>query len=189
ERRRYEAVSDPLGRAEFVLARYVLRDALGRALGRPPARVRLSVDGAGRPRPVDAPGVDVSITHTAGLVAVAVGTGLAPGARIGVDIERIRPVPRAGALARRLFSPAERTRLGAVAGPCGDRAWLEVWTRREAYAKAVGTGVPTLADAPEQDVGHTWHPLRLPRGFTGSLVLVPPAGPAGPASPLPQPSP
>ncbi|MDD9382940.1 4'-phosphopantetheinyl transferase superfamily protein [Streptomyces sp. ZAF1911] len=174
ERSRYDAVSDPLGRAEFVLARYVLRSVLGRMLGRPPARVGLAVDRAGRPWVTDAPGVDVSIAHAAGLVAVAVGSGLAPRTRIGVDVEEVRTVARAGDLARRLFSPAERARLGRASGRAGDLLWLDVWTRREAYVKAVGTGVRSLAGAPEQDVGHLWQPLRLPRGFTGGLVVVEP---------------
>ncbi|MFE4263174.1 4'-phosphopantetheinyl transferase family protein [Streptomyces sp. NPDC056883] len=174
ERARYEAVSDPLGRAEFVLARYVLRSVLGRMLGRPPARVGVALDRAGRPWVTDAPGVDVSIAHAAGVVAVAVGTGLAPGTRIGVDVEEVRTVPRAGELARRLFSPAERARLGLASGLAGDLLWLDVWTRREAYVKAVGTGVRSLAGAPDQDVGHRWQPLRLPRGFTGGLVVVEP---------------
>ncbi|MCX5301713.1 4'-phosphopantetheinyl transferase superfamily protein [Streptomyces sp. NBC_00193] len=174
ERSRYDTVSDPLGRAEFVLARYVLRSVLGRMLGRPPARVGLAVDRAGRPWVTDAPGVDVSIAHAAGLVAVAVGSGLAPRTRIGVDVEEVRTVPRAGDLARRLFSPAERARLGRASGRAGDLLWLDVWTRREAYVKAVGTGVRSLAGAPEQGVGHLWHPLRLPRGFTGGLVVVEP---------------
>nr|WSX51387.1 4'-phosphopantetheinyl transferase superfamily protein [Streptomyces sp. NBC_00974] len=175
ERLRYDAVSDPLGRAEFVLARFLLRSALGRMLGRPPARVRLAADRAGRPWVAGAPGVDVSIAHAAGLVAVAVGTGLAPRTRIGVDVEAVRTVPGAGALARRLFSPAERARLGAAPAGAGDLLWLDIWTRREAYVKALGTGVRAIASAPDQDVGHVWHPLRLPRGFTGGLVVVPPA--------------
>ncbi|GAB2620198.1 hypothetical protein GCM10027168_60330 [Streptomyces capparidis] len=189
ERGRYDGVSDPLGRAEFALARSVLRRALGRVLGCPPARVRLTAEPSGRPRVEGEPGVDVSIAHTAGLVVVAVGTGLAPGTRVGVDVERVRPVPRAGELARRLFSAAERARLDTVAGPAADRAWLEIWTRREAYAKALGTGVRAVADAPEQHTGHAWHPLRLPDGFTGGLVVVPPAGPAGPSPVPPPPSP
>ncbi|HET9381698.1 MAG TPA: 4'-phosphopantetheinyl transferase superfamily protein [Streptomyces sp.] len=188
ERRRHAAVSDPLGRAEFVLARCVLRDALGRALGLPPHRVPLVVDDAGRPRVDGEPGVDVGVTHTAGLAAVAVGTGLTPGTRIGVDIEAVRPVPRAGPLARRLFSPADRALLDAVTGPAGDAAWLDIWTRREAYAKALGTGVRGLADVPDRGVGHAWHPLRLPGGFTGGLVVVPPSGEPG-RSPSSHPTP
>ncbi|MGW1774630.1 4'-phosphopantetheinyl transferase family protein [Streptomyces sp. NPDC002104] len=174
ERTRYDAVSDPLGRAEFVLARSVLRGVLGRMLGRPPARVGLAVDRAGRPWVTGAPGVDVSIAHAAGVVVVAVGSGLAPRTRIGVDVEEVRTVPRAGELARRLFSPAERARLGQASGRAGDLLWLDLWTRREAYVKAVGTGVRALAGVPDQDVGHRWHPLRLPRGFTGGLVVVDP---------------
>ncbi|WP_328303186.1 4'-phosphopantetheinyl transferase superfamily protein [Streptomyces sp. NBC_00435] len=172
ERLRYDAVHDPVGRAEFVLARFLLRTALGRALGRPPTRVPLAVDAAGRPWVAGAPGVDVSVAHAAGLVAVAVGTGLAPRTRIGVDVEEVRAVPRADALAGRLFSPAERARLDAAAGPAGDRLWLDIWTRREAYVKALGTGVRAMAGAPDQGVGHLWQPLRLPRGFTGGLVVV-----------------
>ncbi|MCW5254572.1 4'-phosphopantetheinyl transferase family protein [Streptomyces sp. SHP 1-2] len=178
ERRRYGAMADPLARTEFVLARSVLRGALGRARGCPPAEVPLDTDGGGRPLVPDAPDTEVSITHSGGVVAVALGTGLPPGTRIGVDIERVRPVARDGALARRYFSAAERAWLDSHSGPDRQRAWLDIWTRREAWAKALGTGLRGLSGVPDTHLvpdtrpGHGRCPLRLPRGFIGSLVAL-----------------
>jgi 4'-phosphopantetheinyl transferase len=60
---------------------------------------------------------------------------------IGVDVEKLRPVPNAESLARRFFSPAEGELVGAALDPERDRAFLRIWTQKEAWLKATGLGV------------------------------------------------
>jgi 4'-phosphopantetheinyl transferase len=91
---------------------------------------------AGRPV-ADLP-VDLSLSHGGGWIAAAVHRG----GRIGVDVEGIRDVTPA--LARRCLSPAEVDWLERAADASVRRErFLQLWTAKEAYLKAIGTGLGT----------------------------------------------
>jgi 4'-phosphopantetheinyl transferase len=63
--------------------------------------------------------------------------GLARGERIGVDVEIVRPIePPDVAL-----HPGERRRLAALPTAAAIDAFYELWTLKEAYAKALGVGL------------------------------------------------
>lgn len=96
--------------------------------GKPHGKPRL----AGRP---DDPGF--SLTHSGGLVGVALGTG-----PVGVDVERRRPLSDLDGLARHALSAAERD-----AALPGAEGFLVTWTRKEALLKATGTGLASPMDA------------------------------------------
>ena len=68
---------------------------------------------------------------------------------VGVDLEALRALPEAGAIAARFFSPAENAALGATAPHQRAAAFLRCWTRKEALAKALGEGLCT--DLPALD--------------------------------------
>lgn len=112
---------------------------LGAYLDRPAHQVTL-VDGEhGRPM-LDAPDGDTlsfnwSHSHDQALIAIA--RGVLP----GVDLERLRPHPKALPIARRYFSPDETTALEALPEGHRDRAFLELWTAKEAVLKALGRGL------------------------------------------------
>ncbi|RQX07337.1 4-phosphopantetheinyl transferase [Micromonospora arida] len=122
-------------------AAVLVRRAGALLLGRPETELVLTHDREGRPvvRVDDVTGsveVAVSVSRTAGLVAVAARRAGA----VGVDVERIRPLP-ALALARRWFPPAELAWLGdrPEAGRTVD--FLRLWTAKEAVGKALGRGL------------------------------------------------
>lgn len=141
ERERAAAMTSDAVRASFVTARAILRRQLGRELELAPSAVELGIDKRGKPFLVDnaAPTEELSfsISHSADVVLVAVSRGC----RVGVDIERIRTLSDADALARRYFSPAEVAMLAAT--PAEDRrlAFFRCWARKEAYAKGKGLGL------------------------------------------------
>jgi len=56
-----------------------------------------------------------------------------------VDIELLRPVPDVESLARLVFSDVERRELELAPDPVS--AFLNGWTRKEAYVKALGLGL------------------------------------------------
>ena len=87
---------------------------------------------AGKPFIEDCP-VHFSITHTHGIVGVAVSSDRP----IGLDVEKIRPI-REG-FAARYFSEAEQ----AVIRNADDRdeALIRLWTAKEAVGKYHGTGL------------------------------------------------
>jgi 4'-phosphopantetheinyl transferase len=76
-----------------------------------------------------------SHSHDQALIAIA--RGVLP----GVDLERLRAHPKAVPIARRYFSPDETAALECLPSDQRDRAFLELWTAKEAVLKALGRGL------------------------------------------------
>ncbi|MEU5909773.1 4'-phosphopantetheinyl transferase superfamily protein [Micromonospora sp. NPDC047527] len=116
----------------------LLRRAGAALLGGAESEVVLTHDTGGQPlvRVDGRATLPVSVSRTAGIVVVAARVA----GPVGVDVERVRPLP-ALALARRWFPPAE---LAWLAGrPEAERAvdFLRLWTAKEAVGKALGRGL------------------------------------------------
>jgi 4'-phosphopantetheinyl transferase len=136
---------EPLGGDEV----HVWHFARDRAQGRAPLLALLArytgtaatalVSGAhGRPRLAQGPaGLDFNWSHSGELAVVALARGVAP----GVDVEWVRPRPRAMDLARRFFHPQETAALRAMPAAERERAFFELWTAKEAVLKATGDGI------------------------------------------------
>lgn len=92
---------------------------------------------SGKPYLGNINGFHFNITYAEAAAAVAVS-----GAPIGIDIEPLTAmIP---SIYRRCFSPAEQEYLrGDPAN--ADRRFYEIWTRKEAYVKFTGTGIPLSA--------------------------------------------
>ncbi|MEU1887512.1 4'-phosphopantetheinyl transferase superfamily protein [Micromonospora rifamycinica] len=83
-----------------------------------------------------AAGWHASVSHTRGLVAVAVSR-LGP---VGVDVEAVRPLP-ALALSRRWFAPEDTDWLREQPVERLGVGFQSLWTGKEAVAKLYGTGL------------------------------------------------
>ncbi len=126
-------------RRQFVLCRAALRAILCGKLGCKNDRLSFGLTGHGKPfavvRGSKAP-VSFSVSHSGkhGLIAIA------PGGRLGVDVEE--PVARRDldGLIATLFGPDERAELDALSGESKLRLFLDYWTIKEALIKALGTG-------------------------------------------------
>ncbi|OIJ88237.1 4'-phosphopantetheinyl transferase family protein [Streptomyces colonosanans] len=105
----------------------------------PPDRQVWERDGRGRPLVVDPGGLHVSLSHAEAVVAAA----LSWDAPVGVDVERLRPLADRDALARTALSEAERQSVDELPEALRDAQVLRFWTRKEAVAKALGTGLAT----------------------------------------------
>jgi 4'-phosphopantetheinyl transferase len=113
-------------------------DWVARQLGVAPAALGLERDAHGRPRLDPRLEADASWSHSGEGLLLA----LARGARVGVDLERIRPRPRALELAARYFTADETAWLRAQpAGAARDTAFLRLWCAKEAVLKAHGRGL------------------------------------------------
>jgi len=124
-------------RRQFVISRGMLRQLLSRYLGKPAADLRFEMEGDGKPVLVGKRGVEFNLSHSGEIVVYAVAASRS----VGVDLEHLRPVPRAVELANRYLSPEECKTIAAVPPELRDREFLSSWVRREAYAKARGTSV------------------------------------------------
>lgn len=62
---------------------------------------------------------------------------------VGLDIEKIKPMPDGEQIARSYFCPEELEEFLALEGEEQQAAFFRCWTRKEAYLKATGTGLST----------------------------------------------
>ena len=138
ERVRADRMGSAGARARFVLARATLRLLLagvaGDATGPRDLRFRYGRHG----KPYLPGGLSFNVSHSADALVVAVTEQ----GRVGVDVERVRPVRRMDRVAARRFAPTEQAWMAAtVDGPPNDHAFFRIWTRKEAFAKALGGGL------------------------------------------------
>jgi 4'-phosphopantetheinyl transferase len=172
----------------YVLAHGMLRDILLRyqSVVKPP--LQIVVGPKGQPQlslPPGSPRLMFSLSHSHSLAIFA----LVLNQRIGVDIEPEAQPFDLSAIAEHYFSAAERDVLHSKVEHARDRAFLALWTLKEAYAKALGEGLskpPTsfsmlqsedgsfrVHDSDAPDGGSTWSFSSVDTGepFFGSLAV------------------
>lgn len=141
EQTRSAQIIGPLERRRFVLSRIVLRHVLARYHGCAAADVPLAREPGGRPFVPGSERLFFSLSHSGDTALVAIAD-----VTVGVDVERVRPVRRAPAIARRILHPDTVATLDALPRSDYEVAFLDAWTQREAHVKAVGGGLFRTAD-------------------------------------------
>lgn len=169
ERRRTVAFRRPSDGALYACAHVVLRRLLGDYLGTAPHEVRFLREpcpGCGGPhgRPAvvhQGPPLHFSLAHSHGMALIGVA-----GRVLGVDVQRL-PGARTVANVGQVLHPLERAELAACRPQERRRLFGRFWTRKEAYLKALGTGLSrgTAADYVGAD------PLLTPPGW--NLIDIP----------------
>ena len=118
-------------RTHFRARRALLRALAAAATGVEPARMRIGYDNDGAPRVHGLP-VFVSVSSRGPLAALAVATS-----PVGIDLE---PFDAGAAPVDAVLHPREVVGLGSLAAEARARAFLRIWTAKEAYLKALGRG-------------------------------------------------
>ncbi len=160
-------------RARFVAGRSVLRSILGFYLDKDAARLEFSSNRYGKPFLC---GVDsrfrFNASRSGGLLVVAVALEM----EVGVDVELIDPVLEFDDIVKRFFSAGEAEGLRDL-DPAGRvRAFYDCWTRKEAFVKAVGTGLAADPDsyevtsAPQGPGGWTQRDFNPGPGYAGAVA-------------------
>jgi 4'-phosphopantetheinyl transferase len=146
ERGRCERFVRSADRRDFAFAHALLRRTLTDCGDRPPREWRFIECAGGKPQlPRKMAGdaqLSFNISHTNGLVACAVTNGRA----VGVDVEAIDRRLSAVDLAERFFSPAEARAVRSSSGSAIGERFIETWVLKEAFVKAVGTGLGSRLD-------------------------------------------
>lgn len=132
---RAERFHSHLHRARYIVGRASLRYVLAERLGCSPADIQFSYGTNGKPMLEDRRDVQFNLAHSGGDAVIAVAND----APVGVDIELLQPIADVESLARLVFSDVERRELGLAPNPA--LAFLNAWTRKEAYVKALGLGL------------------------------------------------
>jgi 4'-phosphopantetheinyl transferase len=139
ERERAARFRFPEHRRRFVVARGCLRQLLSRYLGLKPREIILAYSDVGKPRLADcyASNLQFNVSHSGDIAAFAFTVAK----RIGVDVEIIRQDLDVDGISRRFFSPLEQQTLATMNEEDRYLAFFNCWTRKEAYVKAVGSGL------------------------------------------------
>ncbi len=159
-------------RKSFVARRSLLRAILGHYLKVGPAQVSLAYEEWGKPR-LAGPGgratLHFNFSHSRNLALCAVGR-IAP---LGVDVEKMRPMPEMAEIGAAFCSARENAQIHAAPPEKKLEVFFSIWTRKEAYLKATGEGIASsLAqlDCSEAPPGWSFHALWPAPGFVGALA-------------------
>jgi 4'-phosphopantetheinyl transferase len=127
-------------RNRYIAGRGTLRTLLGRYYQADPAEIALVYQPRGKPElaaPWNARGLEFSLSHSGDLALFAFTLGWP----IGVDVEAVRPMENAAGLLERFFSADEIAQWRRAAPERQELVFFQGWTRKEAWLKAVGSGL------------------------------------------------
>lgn len=134
-------------RRRHLASHVALRAILAQQTGLPAAALVFGAGPFGKPF-LHAPAACVfNMSHSDDVAVIAVAPGASGGTDIGVDVEVLRPMRDAVALAERNFTQAEQRALLAAPPEQRDLAFMRGWTRKEACLKAIGSGLSIPPDA------------------------------------------
>jgi 4'-phosphopantetheinyl transferase len=175
-------------RQHKIVARAKLRQILAKYLGRSPLEIEISIGLQGKPQVA---GIEFNLSHSGDLVIYAISDQ-----PVGIDIERIRSMDLTGII-QRFFAPSEFVAWQQLPLAEQEAAFFRNWTVKEAYLKAIGTGLytplsevevsmdlkyPKILQAPDSknwqlhyiessekppEIGALSH---LPTGYVGALI-------------------
>jgi len=141
ERQRAARFHNPHTGARYATLHLQLRRLLAHYSGIPAAALQFALGKQGKPLLRQHPlHFNSSRSSQLGLVAICAD------AEVGIDIEHHRPVIDHQPIARSYFSSAERAALAALPANRQISAFHQIWTRKEAYLKALGVGLTRSLD-------------------------------------------
>lgn len=140
ERSRHASFRHAASQRNFLCGRLLAKSLVARRLACAPHVVRITCDQDGKPLiagPTSARLLSVSISHTDGLVACAVGMV----ERLGIDVEMVDRPAQHLPLTNRVLADCELRDVLAVPHARRVDRFLQYWTLKEAWAKSVGVGL------------------------------------------------
>jgi len=123
-------------RRRFTAARGRLRQLLGRYREVPPAAVVIEMGASGKPFTRGEPPLEFNLAHSDNRAVFAFAHW-----PVGVDVERIRPLPDLLTIAARFFARGEYEAMQRLTGAPLEDTFFRCWTLKEAYLKGAGDGL------------------------------------------------
>lgn len=127
-------------RREFLVSHALVRACLSRYAAVAPAVWQFEKTAYGRPEIPESAGLPplrFNLSHTDGLAACAITLA----SDIGIDVERIKPSIDWVAIAPSCLTPGELAATRALDPEAQRNRFYQLWTLKEAYAKALGLGL------------------------------------------------
>jgi 4'-phosphopantetheinyl transferase len=145
ERRRASRFVFDRDARRYIVARARLRQLLAARLGAPPESLEFAYGAHGKPALAQrfaGSGLCFNVSHCDDVAVFALSNGPA----IGVDVEAIRVMSDADAIAARLFTRRENQAYRALDWRDKPLGFFNCWTRKEAFVKALGEGLSHRLD-------------------------------------------
>ena len=142
EQQRAQRFHSRKDRERFSITRGILRIILSGYIDVSPEQIELSYNRFGKPELSEGMmnnGLQFNLSHSGGIALFA----FCLDHRIGIDIETIRSGNTHLKVPERYFSPREVTALRSLPEDQQREAFYACWTRKEAYVKARGLGIPS----------------------------------------------
>jgi 4'-phosphopantetheinyl transferase len=140
ERERQQRFHFEEDRHRFLVSHALVRRVLSRYVDVAPGDWGFSVNQYGRPEisgPEITPALRFNLSHTVGLACCVVTLD----ADCGIDVEQLTARGNQLAIAEKMFAVSEQAELKKLDGQAFQERFFCYWTLREAYCKAVGTGI------------------------------------------------
>jgi 4'-phosphopantetheinyl transferase len=133
-------------RRRFIVGRASLRRLLASRMGLRPESVEITYGPRGKPalgpRSPDF-ALRFNVSHSEDVAVYA----FARGREIGIDVEAVRAIEDADAIAERFFSASENNAYRALHLRDKPLGFFNCWTRKEAFVKALGDGLSRPLDS------------------------------------------
>lgn len=156
-------------RRRFCLARAFLRLILAHYLPVRPMQIQFRTGPHGKLYLADNPiPLQFNLSHSKELALYAVTLHQ----EVGIDVEWINPERPILPLAARFFTPAQSQSISALSDQEQLAAFYHLWTRKEAYLKALGVGLSGLSHLLPEDDTMCVTSLALAPQYAGAVALV-----------------
>ncbi len=127
-------------RWQFVFCRGILRFLLGRYSEKNPKDIFFSYSASGKPclsGKLEASFLKFNLSHTEDYLLIACAKEI----EIGVDVEKIRPIPNFLQIMKQYYSKEENSYVLNLSKEEQQEAFFYCWTRKEALLKGLGVGI------------------------------------------------
>jgi len=138
----------PKDRIRYIKGRYLLRQISGLYLNEPPQKIRFGYNDHRKPFFLHHPEIFFNLSHSNDLIAIA----MTRQSDIGVDLEYINPDMDHDSVSRTVFSRPEVEYFDKGKGDDKIDRFFELWTRKEAFIKALGYGFSMPIDLKDINV-------------------------------------
>ncbi len=168
-------------RETFVKGRWLLRNMLSSHTGCRASELVFSTNDYGKPYLSEINDLHFNVSHSNNCSMIAVAS-----VPLGIDIERIDKSVAYDEVAKTIFSRDEKLLLRNTTADSSIDTFFSIWTKKEAYQKALGTGfscdttlISTVCssgrvkDRTHPEYSFSWHiyPLPAPANYKAALAV------------------
>ena len=140
EKKRAERFYFERDRNRFIAGRGLLRTIISHYLEIEPSQIEFIYGSYGKPALKSAlqdKTFEFNVSHSKDLALYIFSWDR----KVGIDVEYVRPMPDTNDFAGQFFSPSESGFVNSLSGKQKDDAFFKIWTCKEAFLKANGSGL------------------------------------------------